>query len=413
MHHTLSEIVRWLLVALLAATFPACRQSGGKANKMKMIQIKWEKLSTDGLQGDLAKGVSAAYAALINDKLIVAGGANFPGKQGFEGGSKAFYNQIVLYDETKKEWTEIGQLPEAAAYGVSVQTTDGALWIGGNNASHSLNNVYRVSLPETGGVALEPLPTLPAPMDNFAGCASGDLVFVGGGNVNGAPSNGFFCINIKTDSVWTKLPPFPDVPRVQPVMVSIVMEGKQSVYLLGGFFGGDATTGPTMATTILQYDISTKVWTEVGDQIDPETGRPFSLGGATAMQLDDRYILCLGGVNHDVFLDAITTQYHIGQNPACSPEEKQKKNLEFSKKYMTQPVAYYKFNGECRIFDTKTGVWSTVDRSSDFARAGATLVGKADHFYAVQGELKPGVRSPQTFRGEIHFSNPLKIKSKQ
>ncbi len=413
MHHSLSEIVRWLIVASLATTFLTCRQSGSDANSIEQMQIKWNKLSTTGLQGDLAKGVSAAYAALINNKLIVAGGANFPGKQGFEGGSKAFYNQIMWYDEIKKEWTEIGLLPEPAAYGVSVQTAEGTLWIGGNNASRSLNDVYSVSLTESGDISLKSFPPLPASMDNFAGCASGDLVFIGGGNVNGAPSNAFFCINIKTDSVWTKLPPFPDVPRVQPVMVSIVMEGKHSVYLLGGFFGGDASTEPTMATTILQYDIAAKAWTEVGDQIDPETGRPFSLGGATAMQLDDRYILCLGGVNHDVFLDAITTQYHIGQNPARSPEEKQKQNLEFSKKYMTQPVAYYKFNRECRIFDTKTGVWSTIDRSSDFARAGATLVGKADHFYAVQGELKPGVRSPQTFKGEIHFSNPLKTKSKQ
>lgn len=410
MRHTLSEIVRWLLVALLAATFPACRQSGGKANKMKMIQIRWDKLSTDGLQGDLAKGVSAAYAALINDKLIVAGGANFPGKQGFEGGSKAFYNQIVLYDETKKEWTEIGQLPEAAAYGASVQTAEGTLWIGGNNASHSLNNVYRVSLPETGGVALEPLPTLPAPMDNFAGCASGDLVFVGGGNVDGTPSNAFFCINTKKDSVWTELPPFPGIPRVQPVMVSVVEEGRESVYLLGGFFGGDANTAPTIATAVLQYDVAAKVWTEAGVQTDPETGKPFSLGGATAMTVDDRYIVCLGGVNHDVFLDAITTQYHIGQNPALSPEEKQKQNREFSRKYMTQPVAYYRFNRECRVFDTKTEKWRTIDSSSDIARAGATLAGEADRFYAVQGELKPGVRSPQTFRGEIFISDPPKTK---
>ena len=413
MRHTLSDIVRWLLVVSLATTFLTCRQSGSDANSIEQMQIKWNKLSTTGLQGDLAKGVSAAYAALINDKLIVAGGANCPGKQGFEGGSKAFYSEIMLYDETKSEWTEIGQLPDEAAYGASVQTAEGTLWIGGNNASRSLNKVYSVSLPESGGVSLTSFPALPASMDNFAGCASGDLVFVGGGNVNGVPSNAFFCINIKTDTVWTELPSFPGVPRVQPVMVSVLKEGKHSVYLLGGFFGGDATTEPAMATTILQYDVAAKIWTEAGDQTDPETGKPFSLGGATAMPIDDRYILCLGGVNHDVFLDAITTQYHIGHNPVFTPEEKQKQNLEFSKKYMTQPVEYYRFNRECRVFDTKTGAWSTIDSSSDFARAGATLVGKSDHFYAIQGELKPGVRSPETFRGEIYFSDPSNTKSQQ
>lgn len=68
---------------------------------------------------------------------------------------------------------------------------------------------------------------------------------------------------------------------------------------------------------------------------------------------------------------------------------------------MTQPIDYYRFNTECRVFDTKTGEWSTIDRTHNAARAGTTLVWKGYTFYAVQGELKPGVRSPETWKGEI------------
>lgn len=53
---------------------------------------------------------------------------------------------------------------------------------------------------------------------------------------------------------------------------------------------------------------------------------------------------------------------------------------------------YYRFNTECRIFDTKTGEWSIVDRTSNAARAGGTLVWNGTTFYTVQGELKPGLR---------------------
>ncbi|MBZ4651636.1 MAG: Cyclically-permuted mutarotase family protein [Proteiniphilum sp.] len=365
------------------------------------MEIKWDKLSTDGLQGDLAKGVSGAYAALISGNLIVAGGANFPDKLGFEGGRKSFYNDIVQFDATNNKWKLAGHLPDSSAYGVSVPIAGGALWIGGNNASQSLNNVYTVSLSSNGTVELNPFPALPAAMDNFAGCSSGDMVFVGGGNVNGASSNAFYCINVKTDSAWTELPPFPGIPRLQPVMVSMEEEGKIYVYLLGGFFGGDETSFPAMATELLKYDVSARVWTKTSDQVDPDTQKPFSLSGATAMQLDNRYILCLGGVNYTIFLDAITMQYNIAHNPALSTKEKEKKNLEFSKKYMTQPVNYYRFNPECRVFDTKTGRWTTIDSTLNAARAGATLVGDGHMFYAVQGELKPGVRSPETWRGEI------------
>ena len=66
--------------------------------------------------------------------------------------------------------------------------------------------------------------------------------------------------------------------------------------------------------------------------------------------------------------------------------------------YMTQPIEYYRFNKECYLFDTHTQQWSVLDTQTDFARAGATLVGSPDEFYLVQGELKPGVRSNKTFK---------------
>ncbi|MDD4776750.1 MAG: cyclically-permuted mutarotase family protein [Fermentimonas sp.] len=365
------------------------------------MKINWNKLSTEGLTGDLNKGVSAAYAALIDEKLIVAGGANFPGKLGFEGGSKAFYDEIMLYNDATEEWTVIGRLPTPSAYGVSVPVSDGALWIGGNNEKESLKSCYRVSLTSNNEISLKPFVDLPFPMDNFSGCSSGDIVFVAGGNLNGKPSNSIYCIDTKAGSEWVELPQYPGIPRVQPVLASIETEDKTYVYLLGGFFGGDDNQKPAMATEILRYDVDAKEWSVAGEQIDPETGKPFSLGGAVAFCIDNRYIICLGGVNYDIFLDAITSQYNINTNSELTPEEKKEQNLNFSKHYMTQPVEYYKFNSECRVYDTLTGEWSIIDNTPDAARAGATLVYEGRSFYAVQGELKPGLRSSLTFKGDI------------
>lgn len=364
------------------------------------MKLNWTKLSTNGLEDDLAKGVSASYAALIDGKLIVAGGANFPGKLGFEGGSKAFYDEIMLFDTTKNEWKQAGTLPNKMAYGVSVPISGGSLWIGGNTASESLNTAYKVTLVND-SVKLQPFPALPATMDNFYGCALGDTIFVGGGSVNGKPSNAFYSINSKNDTAWTVLPEFPGLPRVQPVMAAVKQDGKQFVYVLGGFFGGNADNKPAMATDVLRYDVAAKTWEKVSEQINADTKKPFSLGGATATAIDNRYILCLGGVNHEVFLDAITAQYNIGNDTTTSAEEKARLNLEFSKNYMTQPIEYYKFNPECRIFDTLTGEWKIIDVTPNAARAGATLVSDGKTMYAVQGELKPGVRSADTWKVEI------------
>ena len=70
---------------------------------------------------------------------------------------------------------------------------------------------------------------------------------------------------------------------------------------------------------------------------------------------------------------------------------------------MTRPIEDYKFSRECRIFDTVTGGWKTILDTSLTARAGATLVFEGKEFYVVQGELKPGVRTPVTIKGEINL----------
>ena len=151
------------------------------------------------------------------------------------------------------------------------------------------------------------------------------------------------------------------IPRVQPVMAGIKNAERNYVYLLGGFFGGDKFHLPKMAKDVYRYCVEDSTWEKVGEQIDPDTQKPFSLAGAVAMPLQNRYILCMGGVNYDIFLNAITTQYNINFNRLLTDEEKKQKNNAFSKIYMTQPIAYYKFNPECRIFDTKTNRWQTID----------------------------------------------------
>lgn len=371
------------------------------SNKEKQMKIEWSKLSTDGLSDNLAKGVSASYSALIDGNIIVAGGANFPDKLGFEGGSKALYDEVLMYNFDDETWRQVGTLPQKSAYGVSINSINGTYWIGGNTDSTSLNSVYHVTLKD-GEVNLNQLVSLPASMDNFAGGEINNKLFVAGGSVDGIASNSIYMLDLNDDDKWIKLLDFPGIPRVQPVISCLEIDGKEYLFLLGGFFTGDSQNIPAMATDILRFDISENKWDVVGAQIDDNLN-PFSLGGATAMPYDNRYIICFGGVNHDVFLDAISTQYAIGHDDNLSSDEKAVKNLEFSKNYMTQPIEYYNFNKEVRAFDTHLGVWTTIESNDNCARAGATLVSGKDSFYLVQGELKPGVRSPDTWKGKIEF----------
>lgn len=366
------------------------------------MSIKLDEITTNGITGDLQKGVSATYSSLINGKLIVAGGANFPGKLGFEGGSKAYYDEILLLDTKQNDsWKLAGKLPVPSAYGVSVTIDNAAYWIGGESTKGSLKETFKITVNNNGNINIDSYSSLPVTMDNFAGCSLDDKIYVAGGNINGKPGNNFYYLDTKKHEVWTELPSFPGLPRVQPVMAGIKIDGKSYIYLLGGFFGGNEINAPQIATDVYRFSLSDMSWEKVAEQFDEISQKHFSLGGATAMPIDSRYILCMGGVNHDVFLDAITSQYKINHNSALSAEEKKKYNYDFSKNYMTQPVEYYNFNKECRLFDTHSNSWRTLKYTSNTARAGASLVYDGKTFYSIQGELKPGVRTAITFRGVI------------
>ena len=385
---------RLALIFLLALT--SCTET----QKEQSMKIDITTLTTQGLEGDLQKGVSAAYAALIDDNLLVAGGCNFPDKLGFEGGKKVFYDEILLFNKTQNQWQTIGKLPEAAAYGVSVAIPDGYLWIGGQTATNSLANCYKVQYSKEKALTLNSFPVLPEPLDNFSGASVGSKVFVAGGNASGKASNKVFYINTATDKEWKQLPDFPGDARVQPVLAAIEKDNDTLLYVLGGFFGGDATKTPAMGEKVLAFSLKQQQWHEVALQENPNK-EIFSLTGATALAIDNRYIACFGGVNHSLFINTITDLYHLGKDTSLTDEQRKQKNYDYMSHYMTQPIAYYKFNQECYLFDTHTKQWLVLNTQPDFARAGATLVGTPSEFYLIQGELKPGVRSPKTYKLKI------------
>jgi len=398
LHHYIPPLggVRGRLLLIFLLALISCIET----QKEQPMKMNITALTTQGLEGDLQKGVSAAYAALIDDNLLVAGGCNFPDKLGFEGGKKVFYDEILLFNKTQNQWQTIDKLPEAAAYGASVAIPDGYLWLGGQAATHSLATCYKVQYTKEKGLNLTDFPALPEPLDNFSGASVGSKVFVAGGNASGKASNKVFYINTTTDKEWKQLPDFPGDARVQPVLAAIEKDNDTLLYVLGGFFGGDATKTPTMGEKVLAFSLKQQQWHEVALQENPNK-EIFSLTGATALAIDNRYIACFGGVNHSLFINTITDLYHLGKDTSLTDDQRKQKNYDYMSHYMTQPIAYYKFNQECYLFDTHTKQWSVLNIQPDFARAGATLVGTPSEFYLIQGELKPGVRSPKTYKLKI------------
>lgn len=329
---------------------------------------------------DFAKGVSACFAGMASGKLLIAGGCNFPEIPAYAGGSKKYYRDIYTAEisaDSALVWQRVGQLPQAMAYGVSVSTSNGVICVGGMNEQGALPVTYRIRVANKKAI-IEALPSLPCTLDNMAGAMLGSKLYVAGGNKDGNASNAFFCLDLERLSQgWQVLPAFPGAPRVQPVSAAQSdVNGQLCFYLWGGFAAPTEGRAASLSVDGYVYSPVANTWAPLPDVVD-ETGEAVSLGGGAATAWDKHFIICMGGVHKDIFLRAL-------QKTAAD--------------YLTHPVEWYRFNKRILAYDIRSQRWQTITCTPDVARAGAALVTCGESIFYINGELKPGVRTPEITR---------------
>ena len=124
------------------------------------------------------------------------------------------------------------------------------------------------------------------------------------------------------------------------------------------------------------YSPSTKKWTPLPDPTNNE-GETVSLGGGSIIALSDSLILCTGGVNKDIFLQALKHN---------APD------------YLSHPIEWYRFNNRLLVYNSRQKRWKEIAKVSETARAGASLIFDGYGYLLINGELKPGIRTPDITR---------------
>lgn len=316
-----------------------------------------------------ALGVSAPFAGLIGDRLVVGGGCNFPDVPVADGGKKAFYDNVYVLDLAQPaEWQTETPLPTPLAYGATAQTADGLVCIGGQSVDGSKTDVYLMkSSADT--LSYEVLPSLPVAIDNGGAVSIGRTVYVTGGQQSDGGC-GLFALDLDNPTAWQRLTDYPGRVRQQPV----VLTANGKLYLLGGFVLDKEYNVCHMPTEVLAYDPATAAWTEEG-QLPPDgEGKTRCLVGGAGVAVDGRLIVT-GGVNAAIFKAAVE---------GYGPED-----------YLRRPAAWYRFNADILIFDTQRKTWRAIPNVDGMNRAGGALVYHNGTLIMVCGELKPGIRSPQ------------------
>ncbi len=324
-------------------------------------------------------GVSACFAGAIDGKIVMAGGCNFPSSE--LTAPKRFYQGIYraeFINDTTINWHKIGKLPQAAAYGVSVVYNNQLIVAGGCNNDGALADVYAIKLCGD-SVQIEELPSLLFPTDNMAGACVGNQLFIVGGNSNGKPSSQVFALNLDAlHEGWHVETTLPDSkPRVQPVCAAV--DGQ--LFVWGGFAPATDEHQAEVFTTGFAYNPTTHEWCAVATPTN-ENGETLTLSGGAATNFDNGKIVCAGGVNKNIFLDAISGRYEL-----VAPD-----------KYLSQPAEWYRFNPYLLTYDLADNTWQILAENNSLARAGAAIVVHSDTLYYIGGELKPRVRTPEVVR---------------
>lgn len=126
-------------------------------------------------------------------------------------------------------------------------------------------------------------------------------------------------------------------------------------------------------------------------------GMPYgTMVGASCVSLPDGRVLCIGGVNSEVFQDALVRRDQIAKGIGDRDSLKQADQT-----YMNQHASKYKFNNKLYIYNPVSDAWTEVAESERFARAGAGMVLMGDDLYIINGERKPGVRVTDVWKVSV------------
>lgn len=361
-------------IVFLVCFFSLLKMNAGNpyisSGKLGKEMITWDNSLLLPPSGDKVNpGIAGAFSGFIGDNLIIAGGANFPDKAPWDGGDKKWWNTLYSLNVTSENarW-EIKQnlLPDALAYGVSIQLPDGMLCIGGCNSVKCSAGVFLL-YEKNGQIEVSTdWPSLPVPLANATGALLNNKVYIAGGQESMEKQEAtlhFYVLDLANrDKGWQTLPAWPGKPRGYAVS-AVQCNGTDNCFYL--FSGRDYNADGyiEVLTDGFVYNPRINAWHKL-------TGR-FPVMAGTAMAIQDDSILFFGGVPRLV----PGSDKHPG------------------------------FDNTVRIYHTMKDSLSEVETAPYPIAVTTNIARKNNVFYIASGEIKPGIRTPYILKGKMHMQD--------
>lgn len=362
-----------------------------QTGKVSSVSIRWRIAATLPPLNGKQPGVAGASAGVHNNTMLVAGGANFPDSMPWLGGMKRYRDDVYAFvrgqDGAFKPIKTIFKLRQPLAYAASVSTQKGIICAGGENDNGLSSEVFLMKWDDNNDtIAISDLPALPYPLTNASITANGEKVYVAGGELADAVSDGFLCLDLNdTAAGWKSLSTLPH-PASHAVLALLSDNGANYVYLAGGRKRNAGSTS-TLYKEVYAYNVEEKNWTI-------KTPLPYALSAATGITVDNS-ILIFGGDRGETFHR--TEQLIAEINAADHAADKQSLNQQKAILQSTHPG----FTREVLQFHPLVNEWKTID-TVPFTVPVTTTAFRWQHDIIIPGgEIRAGVRTPDILAGEL------------
>ncbi|MCV9934065.1 galactose oxidase [Flavobacterium sp. LS1R47] len=370
----------------------------GYSQKTNISHVEWKKaaqlLNADG---SLSLGFAGPINGISNDALIVTGGANFQDKMPWEGGKKHYSKEIHVLQKNGNEynWNKnvLSTLPEPIAYAGNTSTSLGVVYVGGENENGLSNKAYILNWnTDKNEVETKSLPDFPISVTNIALTHINNVVYAIGGDEAKKSSDLVFSIDLNNAKPeWKALP---KLPFALANAIAVVQKDKNetNIYIVGGRTK-TASGISDLHNTTFAFNLKKQTWKSRATISNGENTTNFSAGAGVA--IGNEYILILGGDNGTTFHKIETYLSQIAQ--AKSEEEKSKLIAEKNLLNTTHKGFY----NDVLLYNTLTDKWLKIGELPFLAHVTTTATIWDDKIVLSNGEIKPGVRTPDVMLGTV------------
>ncbi len=340
-----------------------------------------------------ALGVAGPVSGFTGNRLLIAGGANFPEQLPWKGGTKRYYDDVYLFDPVGQAFftdTLSLKLPYPVAYAGSVTAGDQVFYAGGENEGGISNGVYRLEWTGT-DLITESLPELPLGVTNASLQFYGNALYLAGGETANGTSDKIWRLSLEQPlSGWESLSPMPH-PASHAVQLIISSHGQYYLYMIGGRCKNSNGIS-TIYKTVYALNLETLEWQQKESLPYPlAAGSGVATPGITTADDD----LWLFGGDKGIIFNQIETLIA----KASMLDDKTRDSLIGQKNHLQE--THPGFSREVLKYHSDTGKWEIAGEIPFTVPVTTAAVYREGKIYITSGEIKPGIRTPLILEGTM------------